>query len=88
MLPADLDLSNSEKNGILYLEDKLDGEWIPHFFVLNGSKMFYTEVHQEENEPEEADEEDRESAQKKPQEVSGNILETYYQYEQMILGSS
>lgn len=51
----DLDLSNSEKNGILFLEDKLEREWVSHFFVLSDAKMFYTEVHPEENEPEEAD---------------------------------
>ena len=51
-----MDLSNSEKNGILLMEDPLEREWVPHFFVLTETKMSYTEVHQEENEPEEADE--------------------------------
>lgn len=64
-----MDLSNSEKNGILYIEDQLEGGWVPHFFVLSGSKMFYTEVHPEENEPEEADEEDQDTAQNKLREV-------------------
>ena len=52
----DMDVSNSEKNGILLIEDPLEREWVPHFFVLTKTKMSYTEVHQEENEPEEADE--------------------------------
>jgi len=51
-----MDVSNSEKNGILLIEDPLEREWVPHFFVLTKTKMSYTEVHQEENEPEEADE--------------------------------
>ncbi|ELU04856.1 hypothetical protein CAPTEDRAFT_22409, partial [Capitella teleta] len=39
----DSDLSNSVKNGILYLEDTLDKEWRPHFFVLCTTKLHYTE---------------------------------------------
>lgn len=71
----DLDLSNSEKNGILYLEDKLEREWVPHFFVLSDAKMFYTEVHPEENEPEEADEEDSDSGQQTVREVQLHSLD-------------
>lgn len=66
---GDMDLSNSEKNGILYMEDQLEREWVPHFFVLASSKMYYTEVHPEENEPEEADDDDSETAQKRLKEV-------------------
>ncbi|XP_070574181.1 1-phosphatidylinositol 4,5-bisphosphate phosphodiesterase gamma-1-like isoform X2 [Ptychodera flava] len=40
---VDADLSNSVKNGILYLEDPIDHEWAPHFFVLTTNKIFYTE---------------------------------------------
>lgn len=72
----DLDLSNSEKNGILYLEDKLEREWIPHFFVLSDAKMFYTEVHPEENEAEEADEEDSDSSQQAVRDVLAKYRET------------
>ena len=31
------------KNGIMYLEDPVDNEWLPHFFVLNKSRLHYTE---------------------------------------------
>ena len=56
----DLDLSNSVKNGILFMEDALEREWVPHFFVLTQTKMFYAEVQPEVNEPEEAEEEEAE----------------------------
>lgn len=39
----DLDLRNSIKNGILYLEDPVDREWNPHAFVLTENKLYYTE---------------------------------------------
>uniref|UniRef100_T1IHK2 1-phosphatidylinositol 4,5-bisphosphate phosphodiesterase gamma n=1 Tax=Strigamia maritima TaxID=126957 RepID=T1IHK2_STRMM len=41
------DLSNSVKNGILYMEDPYDKEWKRHFFVLTQNKMFYTEEQRE-----------------------------------------
>lgn len=69
-----MDLSNSEKNGILFLEDKLEREWVSHFFVLSDAKMFYTEVHPEESEPEEADEEDSDNAQQTLREVLRILL--------------
>ncbi|KAJ0064227.1 hypothetical protein NL108_001527, partial [Boleophthalmus pectinirostris] len=37
------DISNSIKNGILYLEDPINHEWYPHFFVLTNSKIYYSE---------------------------------------------
>ncbi|XP_044841417.1 1-phosphatidylinositol 4,5-bisphosphate phosphodiesterase gamma-1 isoform X3 [Mauremys mutica] len=37
------DLSNSIKNGILYLEDPINHEWNPHYFVLTSSKIYYSE---------------------------------------------
>ncbi|GAB6030572.1 hypothetical protein CHUAL_007434 [Chamberlinius hualienensis] len=59
----DCDLSNSVKNGILLLEDQIDKEWRPHFFVLTQNKMFYTEeqsqtrcYQDEEDEPEDVPE--------------------------------
>lgn len=51
------------------MEDKLEREWVPHFFVLSDAKMFYTEVHPEENEAEEADEEDSENTQQAVRDV-------------------
>lgn len=38
----EMDLRNTVKNGILYLEDPIDKEWNPHFFVLTQQKLFYT----------------------------------------------
>uniref|UniRef100_A0A7N9ANE7 1-phosphatidylinositol 4,5-bisphosphate phosphodiesterase gamma n=1 Tax=Mastacembelus armatus TaxID=205130 RepID=A0A7N9ANE7_9TELE len=37
------DISNSIKNGILYLEDPINHEWYSHFFVLTSSKIYYSE---------------------------------------------
>ncbi|XP_075702480.1 1-phosphatidylinositol 4,5-bisphosphate phosphodiesterase gamma-1 isoform X2 [Rhinoderma darwinii] len=37
------DISNSIKNGILYLQDPINHEWYPHFFVLTSSKIYYSE---------------------------------------------
>ncbi|KAG7265050.1 hypothetical protein CRUP_020177 [Coryphaenoides rupestris] len=37
------DISNSIKNGILFLEDPVNHEWYPHFFVLTSSKIYYSE---------------------------------------------
>lgn len=39
----EMDLRNSIKNGIMYLEDLIDHEWNPHFFVLTQNKLFYTD---------------------------------------------
>ena len=38
------DIANSVKNGILYVEDEETGKWMPHFFVLTSSNMYYSEV--------------------------------------------
>ncbi|XP_043670796.1 1-phosphatidylinositol 4,5-bisphosphate phosphodiesterase gamma-1 [Vespula pensylvanica] len=40
----EMDLRNTVKNGILYLEDPVDREWNPHFFVLTQQKLFYTDT--------------------------------------------
>ncbi|KAJ8016025.1 hypothetical protein DPEC_G00002850 [Dallia pectoralis] len=37
------DISNSIKNGILFLEDPINHEWYPHFFVLTSSNIYYSE---------------------------------------------
>ena len=54
----EMDLRNAVKNGILYLEDPVDREWNPHFFVLTEQKLFYTDIFSraQETEPEEDDE--------------------------------
>lgn len=38
----ELDMRNTIKNGILYLEDN-DKVWNPHFFVLTENKLFFTD---------------------------------------------
>jgi len=40
----DTDLRNTKKNGVLYLEDPMEKEWRPHFFVLSGNKLYYTDL--------------------------------------------
>uniref|UniRef100_A0A8D3B1P2 1-phosphatidylinositol 4,5-bisphosphate phosphodiesterase gamma n=1 Tax=Scophthalmus maximus TaxID=52904 RepID=A0A8D3B1P2_SCOMX len=37
------DISNSLKNGILYLEDPIDHTWTRHYFVLTSNKIYYSE---------------------------------------------
>lgn len=44
----DMDLRNSLKNGIMYVEDPIDHEWNPHFFVLTQNKLFYTDSYKPE----------------------------------------
>jgi phosphatidylinositol phospholipase C, gamma-1 len=40
----ELDIRNTIKNGILYLEDQVDKVWNPHFFVLTPhNKIYYTD---------------------------------------------
>ncbi|XP_055596548.1 1-phosphatidylinositol 4,5-bisphosphate phosphodiesterase gamma-1 isoform X2 [Uranotaenia lowii] len=39
----ELDIRNTVKNGILFLEDPVDKIWNPHFFVLTQHKLFYTD---------------------------------------------
>ncbi|XP_071036049.1 1-phosphatidylinositol 4,5-bisphosphate phosphodiesterase gamma-1 isoform X2 [Parasteatoda tepidariorum] len=53
---AESDISNAIKNGILYLEDPVDHEWRPHFFMLTQNKMYYAE--EEESRDEDDDNED------------------------------
>uniref|UniRef100_A0A8C4Q6K7 Phosphoinositide phospholipase C n=1 Tax=Eptatretus burgeri TaxID=7764 RepID=A0A8C4Q6K7_EPTBU len=40
---SECDLSNSLKNGILYLEDPIDHGWNPHYFVLTHNCIYYSE---------------------------------------------
>lgn len=42
--PQEMDLRNTVKNGILYLEDLADREWYPHFFILTTQNLFYTDT--------------------------------------------
>lgn len=47
----EMDLRNTVKNGIMYLEDPVDKEWNPHFFVLTQHKLFYTDSYRTEQVP-------------------------------------
>ncbi|XP_013381403.1 1-phosphatidylinositol 4,5-bisphosphate phosphodiesterase gamma-1 [Lingula anatina] len=53
---TEADLSSSVKNGMLWLEDPVDNEWYPHYFVLTATRLHYTEetsVQQADDEEEE-----------------------------------
>ncbi|XP_046996756.1 1-phosphatidylinositol 4,5-bisphosphate phosphodiesterase gamma-1 [Schistocerca americana] len=63
----DVDLRNTVKNGILYLEDPVDKEWNKHFFVLTKNKLFYTDSFHDEQEGE-GEEEEEESGFHRPKE--------------------
>lgn len=39
---SEMDLRNSVKSGVMYIEDRVDKEWNPHFFILTQNKLFYT----------------------------------------------
>lgn len=54
----EMDLSNTIKNGILYLEDTESQTWNPHFFVLTQSKLLYTEMTSQPDQGDEAEEEE------------------------------
>lgn len=64
----EMDLRNTIKNGILYLEDPVDREWNPHFFVLTQQKLYFTDTFSRPQEIEE--EEDEEGAMRKSADVS------------------
>ncbi|XP_053401760.1 1-phosphatidylinositol 4,5-bisphosphate phosphodiesterase gamma-1-like isoform X4 [Mercenaria mercenaria] len=61
------DLSNSVKNGILYLEDPIDQTWTPHFFVLYSNKLYYSEETSHEEE-EDTDDDNSNNIEGQPQE--------------------
>eukprot|EP00051_Salpingoeca_urceolata_P001921 m.45184 g.45184 ORF g.45184 m.45184 type:complete len:1344 (+) comp11763_c0_seq1:246-4277(+) len=64
------DLCSSVKNGYLLLEDKIDGSWTKHYFVLTNTKIFYAEAQDEENAEEEDDDlEDTDNAESKENEL-------------------
>lgn len=54
----EIDVSTSVKNGIMYLEDPVDHTWRPHIFVLNGSKLYYTEETQSQDQDDDLDEDE------------------------------
>ncbi|XP_054273965.1 1-phosphatidylinositol 4,5-bisphosphate phosphodiesterase gamma-1-like [Macrosteles quadrilineatus] len=59
---GEMDLRTTVKNGVLYLEDPVDKEWNPHFFVLTQNKLFYTDsFHGNEENDDDTENEDEEN---------------------------
>ncbi|XP_077389932.1 1-phosphatidylinositol 4,5-bisphosphate phosphodiesterase gamma-1-like isoform X2 [Festucalex cinctus] len=54
------DISNSLKNGILYLQDPVDHTWMPHYFVLTSHKIYYSEETSHYQTPDEEDSDEAE----------------------------
>ena len=46
-LRGGFDIANAVRHGVLYIREAED-QWQPHFFVLTESKMFYSEMHNQE----------------------------------------
>lgn len=69
-----MDLRNTVKNGVLYLEDPVDSKWNPHFFVLTQNKLFYTDRFQGDDENDVEDEEN-ESELPRHKEVGSSKLD-------------
>lgn len=52
-------MSNADKNGVLYLGNKVDGEWSPYFYFLSEIKLVCTKFQpSNEGEAEDGDEDD------------------------------
>ncbi|XP_066996227.2 1-phosphatidylinositol 4,5-bisphosphate phosphodiesterase gamma-1 [Anabrus simplex] len=56
----DIELRNSVKNGIMFIEDPVDKQWNKHFFVLTQNKLFYTDTFHDEQEADEDDDDEEE----------------------------
>lgn len=68
-----MDLRTTVKNGVLYLEDPVDKEWNPHFFVLTQNKLFYTDSFHGDEETDddgETEEDENHTGFQRPKEVS------------------
>ncbi|XP_063989882.1 1-phosphatidylinositol 4,5-bisphosphate phosphodiesterase gamma-1 [Diachasmimorpha longicaudata] len=59
-LPHEMDLRNTVKNGILYLEDITEREFYPHFFILTKQHLYYTDTFSQSQEVEDVEEDDNE----------------------------
>lgn len=66
----EMDLRNTVKNGILFLEDPVDKDWHPHFFVLTEQKLYYTDTFSKT--PEASLDDEEEVVVHRPPEVSDN----------------
>eukprot|EP00105_Crassostrea_gigas_P024834 XP_011445225.1 PREDICTED: 1-phosphatidylinositol 4,5-bisphosphate phosphodiesterase gamma-1 isoform X4 [Crassostrea gigas] len=51
----DGDVSNSVRTGVMYLEDPIEHQWHPHFFVLTPIRMFWTKETTQSDDEEEPD---------------------------------
>lgn len=85
-----MDLRTTVKNGVLYLEDSVDKEWNPHFFVLTQNKLFYTDSFHGDEEGEEDGENEEEETQsgfQRPKEVSveGQLVEILQFYNLLLV---
>lgn len=78
----EMDLRNTVKNGVLYLEDPVDKEWNPHFFVLTQNKLYYTDTFSKSQETE--PDEDDEALVRKPPDVNKKQFISLYFYEEII----
>ncbi|PSN29961.1 1-phosphatidylinositol 4 [Blattella germanica] len=72
----EMDLRNTVKNGVLYLEDPHDKEWNPHFFVLTQNKLFYTDSFQREQEGEGEEDEEEAGDKEKSTTVESDLSKT------------
>lgn len=54
----EMDFRNSVKSGVMYIEDRDDKEWNPHFFILTQSKLFYTNNYKSDQENERQDDDE------------------------------
>ncbi|KAK9878390.1 hypothetical protein WA026_021698 [Henosepilachna vigintioctopunctata] len=54
----EMDLRNSVKNGIMYIEDPVDKEWNPQFFVLSNSQLYYTDSYRGDSEADRSEDEE------------------------------
>lgn len=55
---TEMDLRNSVKSGVMYLEDRVDKEWNPHFFILTQNKLIYTNNYKFDQETERSEDEE------------------------------
>ncbi|XP_050292853.1 1-phosphatidylinositol 4,5-bisphosphate phosphodiesterase gamma-1 isoform X2 [Anthonomus grandis grandis] len=53
-----MDLRNAVKSGEMFIEDPVDKEWMPHFFVLNHNMLFYTSHYKLDGDNSEKEDED------------------------------
>jgi len=56
-----MDLSNTIKNGIMYLRDNDNQIWSPHFFVLTQNQLLYTEMTDQPEQQDESEGDDEDS---------------------------